>query len=88
MKPIRIALIGVNENSHSVQIHTRFQEYGEYFQVAGIAYPENEKERLPHKVEKFSHLPLLTVERYPLFVLRMYVSPLVNVTDSAQVSST
>lgn len=63
MKPVRIALIGVNENSHSVPIHTRFQEYGEYFEVVGIAYPENEKERLPHKVEKFSRLPELTVEQ-------------------------
>ena len=63
MKPVRIALIGVNENSHSVQIHTRFQNYTEYFEVVGIAYPENEQQRLPHKVEKFSHLPLMSVEQ-------------------------
>lgn len=63
MKPIRIALIGVNMNSHSVQIHTRFQQLSELYEVVGIAYPENEEERLPQKVEKFAHLPQLTVEQ-------------------------
>lgn len=63
MKPVRIALIGVNEFSHSIQIHTRFQELPECFEVVGIAYPENEEQRLPHKVEKFTHLPRLTVEQ-------------------------
>ena len=63
MKPIRIALIGVNANSHSIQIHTRFQQLTELFEVVGIAYPENERERLPEKVAKFAHLPQLTVEQ-------------------------
>ena len=52
MKPIRIALIGVNEHSHCVQIHTRIQQLKEYFEVVGIAFPENEKERLPGRVAK------------------------------------
>ena len=52
MKPIKIALIGVNEHSHYRQIHTRFHQYKEFFQVVGIAYPENEKIRLQDKVEK------------------------------------
>ena len=52
MKPIRIGLIGVNEHSHSVQMHTRFHQYKDYFEVVGIAFPENEKERLPGKIEK------------------------------------
>ena len=63
MKPIRIALIGVNANSHSIQIHTRLQQLPELFEVVGIAYPENEQERLPQKVSKFAHLPQLTVEQ-------------------------
>ena len=52
MKPIRIGLIGVNEHSHSVQMHTRFHQYKDYFEVVGIAFPENEKERLPGRVAK------------------------------------
>lgn len=62
MKPIRIALIGVNEHSHCLQIHSRIQQMTNRFEVVGIAYPEGEEERIPHRVEKFSHLKKLTVE--------------------------
>ncbi len=62
MKPIRIALIGANINSHCVQIHTRIQALTQLFEVVGIAYPEHEEERLPQKVEKIGDLPRLTVE--------------------------
>ena len=63
MKPIRIALIGVNRYSHSVQIHTRIQQLSDLFEVVGIAYPEDEEARIPHFAEKFTHLPRLTVEQ-------------------------
>ena len=63
MKPIRLALIGVNEHSHSIQIHTRFTQLTDLFEVVGIAFPENEENRLPGKTEKFAHLPRLTVEQ-------------------------
>jgi len=62
MKPIRIALIGVNLNSHSVQIHTRLQQLSDMFEVVGIAFPENEEERLPEKVKLFDNLKRMTVE--------------------------
>lgn len=52
MKPIRMALIGVNEHSHCVQIHTRFRQMTELFEVVAIAYPENEKQRLASTVER------------------------------------
>ena len=63
MKPIRIALIGVNRYSHSVQIHTRIQQLSDLFEVVGIAYPEDEEARIPHFAEKFTHLPRLTIEQ-------------------------
>ena len=63
MKPIRIALIGVNRYSHSVQIHTRIQQLSDLFEVVGIAFPEDEEVRIPHFAEKFTHLPRLTVEQ-------------------------
>ncbi|MBE6982183.1 MAG: Gfo/Idh/MocA family oxidoreductase [Ruminococcaceae bacterium] len=63
MKPIRIALIGANRNSHCVQIHTRIQQLTELFEVVGIAYPENEEQLLPGKVERIGDLPRLTVEQ-------------------------
>lgn len=52
MRPIRIALIGVNENSHCVQVHTRIRQLTELFEVVGIVYPEQEKERLAVHVER------------------------------------
>lgn len=61
MKPIKIALIGVNENSHYRQVLTRICELKELFEVAGIAFPENEKERLPANCAHFAALPELTV---------------------------
>lgn len=63
MKPIRIALIGVNEYSHSIQIHTRICQLTQLFEVVGICYPENEEQRLSFRVEKFPDLPRLTVEQ-------------------------
>ena len=63
MKPIRIALIGVNRYSHSVQIHTRIQQLSDLFEVVGIAFPEDEEARIPHFAEKFTHLPRLTVKQ-------------------------
>ena len=72
MKPVRIALIGVNEHSHCVQIHTRIRQLTELFEVVGIAFPENEKERLAPTVERLwrsyereglEKLPELTLEQ-------------------------
>ena len=63
MKPIKIALIGVNENSHYFQVLSRICQLTELFEVVGIAFPENEKERLPENCAKFAHLPELTVEQ-------------------------
>ena len=57
MKPIRIALIGVNRYSHSVQIHTRIQQLSDLFEVVGIAFPENEEARIPHFAEKIPQVP-------------------------------
>lgn len=63
MKPIKIAFIGVNENSHYRQVLTRIWELTDLFEVAGIAFPENEKERLPDNCAHFAALPELTVDQ-------------------------
>ena len=62
MKPIKIAFIGVNENSHYKQVLTRIRQLTDLFEVAGIAFPENEKERLPQNCANFADLPELTVD--------------------------
>ena len=61
MKKIRIAQIGLNKHSHSVEILESLLRL-EDFEVVGICYPENEKERLPAKVEKHPELPEMTLE--------------------------
>ncbi len=63
MKPIKIAFIGVNENSHYRQVLTRIWQLTDMFEVAGIAFPENEKERLPANCAHFADLPELTVDQ-------------------------
>lgn len=61
MHPIRIALIGVNRYSHSMQIYTRILEMKDMFDVVGIAFPEDEKNLMPERTKHFSHLPELTI---------------------------
>ena len=61
MKKIRIAQIGLNKHSHSVEILESLLRL-EDFEVVGICYPENEKERLPAKVEKHPELKEMTLE--------------------------
>lgn len=66
MKPIRIALIGVNEHSHCVQVHTRIQQLTELFEVVGIVFPENEKVRLCKTVQRlYDTQDRLGVQRLP-----------------------
>ena len=61
MKKIRIAQIGLNKHSHSVEILESLLRL-EDFEVVGICFPENEKERLPAKVDKHPELPEMTLE--------------------------
>ena len=61
MKKIRIAQIGLNKHSHSVEILESLLRL-EDFEVVGICFPENEKERLPAKVEKHPELKEMTLE--------------------------
>jgi len=62
MRKIRIAQIGLNTNSHSVQIFDSLRKQPEIFEVVGICFPENEKERLPHSVEKISPFNEMTLQ--------------------------
>ena len=63
MEKIRIAQIGFNEYSHSTQILGSLVKQSDIFEVVGYVLPENERERIPKKVEQFSDLPELTLEQ-------------------------
>lgn len=62
MKKIRIAQIGFNTYSHSIQILNSLLKQTDIFEVVGYVLPENERTRLPETVEKFAHLRELTLE--------------------------
>jgi len=62
VRKIRIAQIGLNTFSHSVQIFNTLCKHQELFEVAGICFPENEKERLSHHVKKLCPFTELSLE--------------------------
>ena len=62
MRKVRIAQIGLNTYSHSVQIFNSLRKQSELFEVVGICFPENEKERLPHFVEMIDPFNEMTLQ--------------------------
>ncbi len=65
MRPIRIAQIGVNTNSHGPQIFEMLKTHSELFEIVGYVLPENERERLPDKMKYFKDYPELSLEQVP-----------------------
>ena len=63
MRKIKIAQIGINQYSHSLEILGSIRKQSELFEVVGIVYPEGEKERIPTKYEKIQDFPELTLEQ-------------------------
>lgn len=63
MKKLKIAQIGLNRFSHSLEIFQSICKQTELFEVAGIVLPEGEKERIPAKYEKVKDYPELTLEQ-------------------------
>ena len=51
MKKIKIAQIGLNEYSHSLEIFQSLEKQGDIFEIVGYALPENEENRLPNKAK-------------------------------------
>jgi len=62
MRKIKIAQIGINRYSHAIEIANSIARQPEIFDFAGIVYPENEKETMPHKYEKVQQFPELSLE--------------------------
>ncbi len=61
MKKIKIAQIGLNEYSHSVEIFESLQKQSEIFEIVGYALPENEEKRLPGKAARLGKYRKMTV---------------------------
>jgi len=63
MRKIKIAQIGMNTLSHCGQIHKSLAKQSDIFEFAGICLPENEQERLPHRMAELQAYPRLTLEQ-------------------------
>ena len=53
MKKIKIAQIGTSQNSHGNDIWRTLIKLSDVFEIVGYAFPENEREKFPNKVEIF-----------------------------------
>lgn len=62
MRKIKIAHIGLNTNSHSVDVYKTMLNHSDIFDVVGYALPSGEKERLAHKLPLLAGCPELSLE--------------------------
>ena len=62
MKKIKIAQIGMNTLSHSVQIFNSIAKQNDIFEVVGYVLPENERQRLPHRMKTLEGYKELTLD--------------------------
>ncbi len=64
MRKIKIAQIGINAYSHSNEVFGSICKQSDIFEVVGYVFPENERERLPKKLEWFNNdgYPELTLD--------------------------
>lgn len=62
MRKIKIAQIGTNGYSHGNHIWNSLKKQSDIFEVAGYAFPENEREKFPHLMEHYAGFTEMTVE--------------------------
>lgn len=62
MRKIKIAQIGINQYSHSIEVLTSIAKQTDLFEVVGYALPEGEKDRIPKKYEKLQNYKELTLD--------------------------
>lgn len=62
MKKIKIAQIGMNQFSHADAIFQTLKKQNDIFEIVGYVLPENERERMPHKMHNFDGYPELTLD--------------------------
>ncbi len=62
MKKIKIAQIGINQYSHSNEIFSSVCRHDDLFDMVGYVLPENEKERIPDRLEGLKNFHELTLD--------------------------
>ncbi|MBE6700349.1 MAG: Gfo/Idh/MocA family oxidoreductase [Ruminococcaceae bacterium] len=61
MRKIKVALIGLNANSHSAQIFTSVRKQSDIFEVVGYSLPEGEGVKYPKKLKALEGLQELSL---------------------------
>jgi predicted dehydrogenase len=59
---IKIAQIGTSKNSHGNSIWESIKKQTGLFEIAGYAFPENEREKFPDRMKPFDGYPEMTVD--------------------------
>lgn len=62
MRKIKVAQIGMSQNSHGSMVWDSIKKQNDLFEICGYALPENEKEKFPKQVRVFEGYPELTVD--------------------------
>ena len=62
MKKIRIAQIGTSINSHGNCVWRSLLKQSDIFEVVGYAFPENEREKFPKRMQYYEGYREMTVE--------------------------
>ena len=62
MRKFKIAQIGINTYSHSNEIFGSICKQSDIFEVVGYVLPENERERIPHKVNAYADYKELALD--------------------------
>ena len=62
MRKIKIAQIGINTYSHSNEIFGSICKQSDIFEVVGYVLPENERKRIPHKVNYYADYKELALD--------------------------
>lgn len=62
MRKIKIAQLGTSTNSHGNCIFNTLKKQSDIFEIAGFAFPENEREKFPERMADFQGYNELTVD--------------------------
>ena len=63
MRKVKIAQIGTSTYSHGNMVFSSLKKQSDIFEIAGYAFPENERVKYPERMADFEGYPELTVEQ-------------------------
>ena len=67
MKKIKVAQIGTSRNSHGNDIWNTIKKMPDVFEMAGYAFPENEREKFSNRAKDFEGYREMCVDLFYLY---------------------